>query len=334
VPGGARRGGDPPELGLRGRHIFDDDQAAWSDLYIRGEADIILDGRSEIFQSLARVDHRIGTANREIAFEGRRVVNRETGSRPCLLHGNGGVPMEPWARYVLEPPVLWAWPLVARIRSEPLPALRDRGHVERLLLDLGLHEPVDDDVPVHLLPYSGKGLAIRRRPSEYATLLAWLASRPADPLVRRGRRRQRRCVHRDRRVPPALPAARPGPGRRPRLPAVLLDYVSRARTAHHVRGSRAADGLRGIAMRGGHVDLVLIDAHRPDGDARADWRSPDRAAATSRSTASRPPTRRRPHCSGGQIRSAHRMTREFVDRRLPSGSCVGLGVVDLAYGDA
>src|SRR5439155_19033196 len=119
-----------------------------------------------------------GTANRDFLFEGRRIVNRETGARPCLIHCNGDVPMEPWARYVLEPPEAWAWLLIDRIRAEPLPALRDREHVERMLLDLGLHEPVDDDVPAHLLPYSGKGLAIRRRPDEFAAMLAWLASRP------------------------------------------------------------------------------------------------------------------------------------------------------------
>jgi hypothetical protein len=327
-----RHGGRPPELGLGGRHIFDDDQAAWTDLYVHRESDIVLDARSEIFQSLARVDHRICTANRELVFEGRRIVNRETGARPCVIHCNGRVPVEPWAHYILDPPVPWAWALVERVRAEPLATLRDPGHIERLLLDLGLHDPVGDEPPDDLLPYSGKGLAVGRRPREFAAMLTWLAGRPpvrsyAEIRVGNGGAFIATVAYLRRFQPPDL-ALGVGPG----VPPVLLDFVSRERAAHFVRGSRAADGLQCIAASGGHVDLTLINA---DGDtdsaARADWefaRTCSRyvafhgIAAGSSSVAP----------LWQEIRATHRVTHEFLDPRPPSGSPCGLGLVDLAYG--
>ncbi len=92
--------------------------------------------------------------------------------------------------------------------------------------------------------------------------------------------------------------------------------------------------LRGIAERRGHVDLTLIDAHRPDGDARADWAA---ARACSRYVVIHGIAVDGPAGASSfweEIRATHRRTHEFVDRRLAPESRVGLGVVDLAYEDA
>ncbi|MCH5376575.1 MAG: hypothetical protein JJ992_21610, partial [Planctomycetes bacterium] len=44
--------GEPPEQGYQGRNILNSDQAAWSDLYVRGQADIVLDSHCQLFQVL------------------------------------------------------------------------------------------------------------------------------------------------------------------------------------------------------------------------------------------------------------------------------------------
>ena len=325
--------GEPPERGMVGLHIFDDDQAAWSDLYIRGAGDIALDARCEIFQTLSKVDPQVGTANRDLRFEGRRIVNRETGTRPCLIHCTGLVPIQPWARYVLDPPVPWIWPLIDRIRTEPLLALRDPAQVEQVLLHLGLHEPVHDDVPVDLLPYSDKGLAIRRRPTEFAALLAWLANRPpirsyVEVGVGSGGAFIA-TVEFLRRAGPVDLAVAIGPG----CPPVLRDYVARTPTAQFIPGRRAADGLQGLVGENGHVEFVLIDAQGSE-NPRADWNA---ARACSRFVALHGIAVEEPTGVAGlwqQIRATYPRTHEFVDHRLTPEARAGLGVVDLADSDS
>lgn len=327
-----RAGGEPPELGLAGRHIFDDDQAAWGDLYVHGEADIALDARSEIFQSLARVDRRFDAANRDLRFEGRRVINRESEARPCLVHCNGQVPIAPWARYILEPPVAWAGPLLDRLRAEPFSALGDPARVERLVLDLGLDDP-GDDVPISLLPYSGKGLGIRRRPAEFAAFLAWLAGRPpvrsyVEIGVGSGGAFLATVGFLRRLGPLDLALAIDA-----EIPPLLLDDASRPPTARLVRAPRADATLGAIAEAGGHVDLALIDARIAD-DARAAWlaaRSCARLVALHGIAAGGPPG---VAALWAEIRAAHGRAWEFVDPRLPPASRLGLGVVDLAAGPA
>jgi hypothetical protein len=323
--------GQPPERGEGGLHIFNCDQSAWSNLYINKEADIALDSRCEIFQTLCASDRDIGTANHRFFFEGRRIVNRETGGRPCLIHCPGGMPVAPWAHYVLDPPVAWYWPLISVIRSQTRSDLENTARLESLLLRLGLHEPIDDDVPAHLLPYSGKGLAIRRRPGEMAAFLAWLASRPpVGSYVEVG------CgnggafiatVEFLRRFRPIDLALSVGPD----TPPLLLDYVSRVRDTRYIRGSRAVHGLERIAAREGHVDLVVIDACQPDSDPLADWeyaRSCGRYVVLHGIASAAAPTARR---LWETIQAKHRATREFVDLQLPAEARLGLGVVDLAY---
>ncbi|HKI16560.1 MAG TPA: hypothetical protein VKA15_01710 [Isosphaeraceae bacterium] len=326
-----RSSGLPPERGQLGLSIFDCDQAAWSDLYLNKEADIVLDSRCEISQTLGGGAFDLGTANPRFLFEGRRIVNRDTGGRPCVIHSNSGSPVASWARYVLDPPVAWYWPLLDLIRHLPLRELRDASRLESLVLRLGLHEPVDADVPAHLLPYSGKGLAIRRRSGEMAAFLAWLASRPpVGSYVEVG------CgnggaflatVEFLRRLRPIDLALGVGPD----TPPLLLDYVSRVRDTHYIRGRRARDGLESIAKRDGHVDLVVIDACQPDSDPVADWeyaRSCGRyvvlhGIASAAAASARP--------LWETIQAKHHATREFVDRQLTAETQFGLGVVDLAY---
>jgi hypothetical protein len=277
------------------------------------------------------VDHDLGSANRDLAFEGRRIVNRETGGRPCLVHCAGNVPVSPWARYILGPPVAWIGPLIDCIRTSPLSEFQDAAQVERLLLHLGLHEPIDDDVPAHLLPFCGKGLAIRRRPKELAAFLAWMATRPPiGSYVEVGSGNGGgfiATVEFLRRFHPLHLAISVGSD----APDVLLDYVSRTGGVHHVLGDRATDGLQSIVASEGHVDLVLIDAQRPDSGSGADWdyaRSYSRYVAIHGIAAAGAPVAR---SLWEEIRASYRVTCEFVDRSLPAEMRFGLGVVDLAF---
>lgn len=323
--------GEPPEIGYSGHHIFDCDQAAWSDLYVNGECDIVLDSRSEVFQNMSRSDSLVYPENPDLVFEGRRVVNRETGTRPCLIHCSGFIPMEPLARYVVDPPVAWVRPIIEIIRSEPPAALQDPESVERLLLNVGLHDP-DDDPPIGLLPYSGKGLGVRRRPSEFAAMLTWLSIRPpirsyAEIGVGEGGAFIATAEYL-RRFQPLEFSLAVGDG----LPPFLLDYVSRERSAHLVRADGAAEGLRELKGRGGKVDLTFIDAYRNGIDPRAEWsvaRECSRFVAI-QGIADPTPNNGARHL-WEEIRSSHGTTHEFIDRR--SEPSPGIGLVDMSSND-
>ena len=94
-------GGVPPEIALE-RHIFNEDQAAWIDLYVNGLADIVLDAECRLFQVLGGIDTTVSAGNVDWLLEGKRILNRETGGRPCLVHGAGSVPLAGWANYILD----------------------------------------------------------------------------------------------------------------------------------------------------------------------------------------------------------------------------------------
>jgi hypothetical protein len=161
-------GGQPPEINRDGFHIFNCDQAAWGELYVSGQADIALDSGCQLFQALNQTQWFLGSANKDFVFEGRRILNCETGARPCVIHANANIPLEPWAKYVLEPSPVWIWPLIERLRTLPLADLRKPAVVESLLCELGLHDPIEGYVEDSLLPFTGKGLSIWQRPSEFA----------------------------------------------------------------------------------------------------------------------------------------------------------------------
>ncbi len=326
----ARAEGRPAEQSHDGLHIFNVDQAAWSDLYVHGEADIVLDSTCDLFQALNQTDWSIAAANRDYVFESRRIVNRETGARPCLIHANAEIPVEPWGRYVLSPPTVWIWPLISRIRSAPLASLREADFVEKLLLELGLHDPIDGCVPDELLAYTGKGLSIWQRPDEFARYLTWLSKRPPirsylEIGVEAGGSFIA-TVEYLRRFHPLRLAVGVDPYQSP----AVRDYVARTDGVYFVAGTQGSDELRALVNRFGSLDLILIDGdHSPDA-VRADWhfaRAHGRAVAFHDIAA---------ECLPGvtslwsEIRSAYSQTQEFIDSSWKPNLWAGIGVVDLA----
>jgi hypothetical protein len=321
--------GQPFERSSNGFHIFNCDQAAWSDLYVNREADIVLDSRCTLFQALFRTDCQIAAANRDFVFEGRRIVNRESGARPCLIHANGSIPLEPWAGYVLNPPVVWIWPLVDRIRSADLTSLGDAAFVEHLLLELGLHDAIDGHMPDWLLAYTGKGLSIWQRPNEFARYLVWLAARPPirsylEIGVESGGSFIATTEYL-RRFHPLRVAI----GVDPVLSPPVFDYVSRSDGVYFIQGTQASDDLRWLIEQVGGLDLVFIDGdHSPDG-VRADWeftRSRSRCVAFHDIVAESLPG---VASLWKQIRSTHSKTWEFVDSEWRPNLWAGIGAVDL-----
>jgi hypothetical protein len=324
--------GNPPELGMHGFDIFSDDQAAWSDLYVNGEADIALDARCDLFQALNKVDFSIGTSNRDLRFEGRRVVNRETGGRPCLIHANANIPLDPWAGYVLDPSPVWIWPLVDRIRNAPLDYLRDVESLERLLLDLGFHDRIGDCIPDAMLPFTGRGLSTWQQPNQFASYLTWLATRPPiqsymEIGVDAGGSFITSVEYLRRFHPLRLAIAVD-----PRLTAPIRDYAARTAGVRLVEGTSSSDELRSLVGRTGAVDLVFIDGDHAHDAVRADW---DFASRFARYVAL--------HDVASdifpgvqslwtEIRSAYCKTQEFVQEYSACSPGFGLGVVDLAFG--
>lgn len=323
--------GLPPEE-EDGLHIFNVDQAAWSDLYIHGEADITIDSRCELFQVLNQTDWYIAAGNRDYVFECRRVVNRETGARPCLIHANANIPLEPWARYVLNPPTVWIWPLINRIRHAPLESLRREGFVEKLLLELGLHDPIDGAVPDELLAFTGKGLSIWQRPNEFARYLAALAGGPPirsylEIGVEAGGTFIT-TIEYLRRFHPLRRAI----GVDPYFSPPVRDYVARTDGVCFVAGTQASPDLRARLDKAGPIDLIFIDGDHSHDAVRADWqfaRAHGRCVGFHDIAA---------ECLPGvtslwsEIRSAYCQTTEFIDASWKPNRWAGIGMVDLAYG--
>jgi hypothetical protein len=328
-----RMGGQPPEMSFNGFHMFNCDQGAWSDLYVNREANIVVDSRCILFQPLFQTDCHIAAANRDFIFEGRRIVNRETGGRPCLIHANGCIPLEPWAKYVLDPSSVWIWPLIDCIRNADLPSLRDVAFVEYLLLELGLHDPTNGFVPDSLLAYTGKGLSIWRCPNEFARYLVWLAARPPirsylEIGVESGGSFITTTEYL-RRFHPLRAAI----GLDPVLSPPVFDYVSRSDGVHFIQGTQASEELRWLIEQLGEVDLVFIDGdHSPDA-VRADWefaRSHSRYVAFHKIMA-----KNRPGVTSlwEEIRSTHPKNWEFVDSRWRPNLGAGIGAVELQSHD-
>jgi hypothetical protein len=324
--------GKAPEHGPRGLHIFNEDQAAWSDLYINKEADIALDTRCILFQVLNQTDWNITAANRDFLFEGRRIQNRETGAHPCVIHANADIPFEPWAQYVLTPSPVWIWPLIDRIRNAPRESLRDVGFVTLLILDLGLHDRVADVLSNDLLDFTGKGLSIWQRPNEFAEYLVWLADRPPiHSYLEIG-------VHSGgtfiatveflRRFHPLQTAI----SLDPILTPPIQDYVMRTQGVLYVQGTQDFDQLHWLVNQVGRFDLVFINGDHSEHSIRADW---EFALQNSRYVAihdiaseSYPDVK----SLWQEIQSTHRETDEFVDQNSRIHSQWGIGVVDLEFG--
>lgn len=328
----ARLQGRAPEIGDGGRHIFNEDQAAWSELYIQGQADIALDSKCDLFQALNQTDWSIAAANRDYVFEGRRILNRETGARPCLIHANANIPLDPWGRYVLDPPTVWMWPLIGRIRHAPLDSLRDVNFVQRLLLELGLHDPIDGAVPDDLLAFTGKGLSIWQRPNELAAYLVWLATRPPirsylEIGVESGGSFIATIEYLRRFHPLSLAI-----GVDPNLSSPVRDYVTRTDGAYFLIGTQASNELRGLVEKAGGIDLIFIDGDHSHEGVRADWRF---ARECGRYVAFHDVAA---ECLPGvmslwsEIRSAYVQTVDFVDADWKPNRWAGIGLVDLAYG--
>lgn len=323
----------PPEIGIGGRHIFNEDQAAWNDLYIRQQADIVLDYQCLIFQTLQAVDGDFGTANPDLLFEGRRIMNRETGARPCILHGNGGIPLELWKDYVLHDQPRWALPLLERIRSAPRARLREPDFLEELLLWLGLHHPVEDAFPDHLLPYAGKGLQIWQFPNQYAPFLQWLSGLPpvrsfVEIGVNEGGSflttvEYLRIFH-----PLSLAV-----GVDPYQSSLVQAYVKTQPDVRFLEGASSQPEFLELLNAIGLVDLVFVDGDHTEAGVRFDWET---VRTRARYVAFHDILDDYWEGVGklwAQIKTSHRRTWEFVDVYPTTQRKGGIGVVDLAYGE-
>ncbi len=321
--------GQPPQVGEKGRHVFSCDQAAWSDLYVNAEADIGLDTQCEIFQPLATIDRQVASANRNLLLEGRRVVNRETGGRPCVIHCNSDAPLDAWGNYVLDPSPAWIWPLIDKIRGQELAQLRDVDALEGLILELGLHAPLEGALPEAMLPYTCKGLAIWQQPRELAEYLVWLSARPPigsylEIGVESGGTFIT-TIEYLRRFHPLHTAI----GLDPTLNSQVRDYVSRTAGLHFLRGTLDSEWVRRQIRNLGSIDLTLIDGDHADAAVRADWhfaRQHSRYVVLHDVAQGDHPG---PSSLWREIKSSFCLTREFVARNAPAW---GLGLVDMAYG--
>ncbi|HEX3449570.1 MAG TPA: hypothetical protein VHS97_15045 [Isosphaeraceae bacterium] len=325
--------GKPPEI-AHGRHIFNDDQAAWIDLYVNRLSDIVLDGECRLFQVLDQVDSTVGSGNRDLLLEGRRILNRETGARPCLVHGAGNVPLGAWANYILDSPPVWNWPLIQRIRQAPLKVLRNPSGVERLLLGLGLHERTAAALPDELLQYSGKGLSIWQWPNQFSPYLVWLARQPpirsyVEIGVNEGGSFIT-TVEYLRRFHPLSLAIAVGPYLSPRV----HDYVRRTAGTHFVAGNRSSQELRELVAAERGIGLTFIDGEHFGTSVRADW---EFARSCTRYVAFHDiATNMFPDVTSlwAEIRATYKKTYEFVAQYRCLDSCAGIGVVDSAGGIA
>lgn len=326
----AELGGVAPEIGAGGRTIFTSDQAAWSDLYISGEASLGLDYRCEMFQVLTTVDAELSTTNRDLLLEGRRVCNRETGGRACIVHANGSTPVEPWGRYVLEPPTVWNGRLIQRLRTAELATLQDVESLTQLLLDLGLHAVRSEAFDVDLLPYCDKGLAIWQQPVEFARYLVWLSTRPPiqsylEIGVADGGSFIT-TVEYLRRFHPLRVAG----GLDPVLSHQVHDYTLRHRDVHFVQGTSACAEAERFSAAVGRWDLILIDGEHTARAVRADW---DFARRHGRYVAFHDIA---PGRFDGlwqlwqHICATYAQTSDFTDYQQYAP--LGLGIVDLGYG--
>jgi hypothetical protein len=77
----------------------DMDQERLTSMYVRGDAEVALDCRCDLFHNLLFRDFLTRRPNlTDLEFERGRVFNRATGTWPCLLHASGNARMESIAR--------------------------------------------------------------------------------------------------------------------------------------------------------------------------------------------------------------------------------------------
>jgi hypothetical protein len=278
---------------------------------------------------LNQTDWGISGANRDFVFEGRRIKNRETGARPCLIHANARIPLEPWANYVLNTPTVWIWPLIARIREAAGSSLQDVDFVEQLLLELGLHHPIDGYVPDATLPYTGKGLSIWQRPREFARYLVWLSGRPPiHSYLEIGVESGGSFITTIEYLRHFHPL-RTAIGVDPVMSPPVFDYVSRTSGVHFVQGTQTCEDLRWLMDEVGVIDLVLIDGDHSAAGVRADWgfaRPRARCVAFHDIVAKNLPG---VATLWSEIRSSYPKTWEFVDSKWRPNLWAGIGAVDL-----
>jgi len=78
------------------------DQWWWARHYVSGAAQIRLDHECRIFQCLHSADG-------DVTMAGREPRNLVTGSRPCILHGNGHTPLDPFSSRILGRQRFFPW---------------------------------------------------------------------------------------------------------------------------------------------------------------------------------------------------------------------------------
>jgi len=82
----------------------DMDQERLTSMYIRGDTEVALDWRCDLFHNLIFKDFLTRRPNlTDLEFSDGRVCNRATGTRPCVLHASGNARMESIARSLRYP---------------------------------------------------------------------------------------------------------------------------------------------------------------------------------------------------------------------------------------
>lgn len=82
----------------------DMDQERLTSMYVRGDAEVALDWRCELFHNLLFKDFLTRRPNlTDLEFSEGRACNRATGTLPCVLHASGNARMETIARFLGYP---------------------------------------------------------------------------------------------------------------------------------------------------------------------------------------------------------------------------------------
>lgn len=296
----------------------------WNGFCLRTGAEMALDSECRLFQVCDDVNTQIGVGNPDLSFEGRRVVNRETGGRPCLIRRVSSVP---WGQYITSPSTVWIWPLIDRLREFPVGALLEFEPLRQLLLRLGLDKRVTGSVHESLLPYTSAGLCIERRPDEFAEFLTWLVRRPriqsyVEFSVGTGGAfmTTTEYLRRFRPLDVAI-AVDSAPS------AALVDYADRTPGIHVFLGTSPSAISKSLKDRMHRSGLVVIDGNQPIDRIRDQWEFASshsryvaltRIAAVSDSGVTR---------LWSVLRMHHQNSREFLDLRRHGEE--GIGVVDL-----
>jgi hypothetical protein len=213
----------------------------------------------------------LGIANRQLTLIGRRVICRETQSRPCIIHGFDDQHAPGWAKYVLSPSPAWIWQHIDRIRTPDLAVLQDPQKLELRLLGLGFEVTQDAAWPDDLLPWTSCGLGIRRTPGAFADFLIWLSMRSQldtylETCVADGGAFIA-TVEYLRRFHPNLKAAGFDACRSP----FLQDYVARVEHVELHPEQLTAHELPRVLRQFGQIDVAVVGGDADRGRAEVDW---------------------------------------------------------------